>query len=68
MNREKKSENFYADFLRYGYDKTPIGIWKSPLYIMMARRLTDCCDQRRLALDNHELNALGRHAERMQQQ
>jgi len=25
-------------------------------------------DQHRLALDNHELNALGRHAERMQQQ
>ena len=24
-------------------------------------------DQHRLALDNHELNALGRHAERMQQ-
>ena len=28
----------------------------------------DSCDQHRLALDNHELNALGRHAERMQQQ
>jgi hypothetical protein len=28
----------------------------------------DSCDQHRLALDNHELNALRRHAERMQQQ
>jgi len=28
----------------------------------------DSCEQHCLALDNHELNALRRHAERMQQQ